>query len=442
MEKKMTRDKTRAVVPLKGFCAAVIAFFSLMLLPLGSPAAGAVRGQAVLERLIDEALANNPELKALKDREEAFSQRPSQAESLDNPKIGFSLLAIPTNSFSFNQEPMTQKQISVSQKVPFPGKLQLKGDIARKETQIVSEDYVERRNDLVRRVEDAFRNLLLVNKTIDVTKENRDLLKEFVKTTETKYAVGEGIQQDVLKAQVELSKMIDKLIALRQEKETAVARLNTLLYRPVRAPLKELEGIEIGGLRHPGFAFTEDELQKVAEVNRPVLMGAKQRIDRYRLALRLAEKNYYPDFDFGVSYGQRNDRPDFVSGVVMVTVPLWYKTKEDKKVAEEKWNIRQATEQYNTAKNKIFFRIKDALARIGKYREQIELFKTGLLPQSRAALESAISGYQVNKVDFITLVNNQVTLYNYEIQYYQAVTDYENTISEIEATVGKRLYFE
>ncbi|MEJ2695741.1 MAG: TolC family protein [Candidatus Sulfobium sp.] len=439
----MLREKLSVAVSLKGLCAVVVAASLLMLLPLVSSAEGTTdRGEAVLERLIDEALANNPELKSLKDREEAFSQRPSQAESLDNPRIGFSLLAVPTNSFSFNQEPMTQKQISIFQKVPFPGKLPLKGDIARKETEIVTEDYVEKRNDLVRGVEDAFRNLLLINKTIDITKENRDLLREFVKTTETKYAVGEGIQQDVLKAQVELSKMIDKLIVLRQNKETAVARLNTLLYRPVKSPLEEMEGIEMDGLRHPDFAFTGDELQKIAEVNRPVLIGAKQRIERYRLALRLAEKNYYPDFDFGVSYGQRDERPDFVSGVVMVTVPLWYKTKEDKKVAEEKWNIRQAMEQYNAAKNGIFFMIKDALARIGKYRRQIELFQTGLLPQSRAALESAISGYQVNKVDFITLVNNQVTLYNYEIEYYQAVTDYENTISEIEASVGKRLYIE
>jgi cobalt-zinc-cadmium efflux system outer membrane protein len=125
---------------------------------------------------------------------------------------------------------------------------------------------------------------------------------------------------------------------------------------------------------------------------------------------------------------------------VMVTVPLWHKTKEDKKVAEERANIRQAIEQYNAMKNALFFRIRDAVTQIGKYQKKIELFKTGLLPQSRAALESAISGYQVNKVDFITLVNNQVTLYNYEIEYYRAVTDYENKISDIEATVGKGLF--
>ncbi len=438
MEKTMPGGKGRTFVPVKGLCAVLIAVFLLLLLPLPSRAGG-TDGDAVLEKLVNEALANNPELKALKDREDAFSDRPSQEESLDNPKVGFALLAVPTNSFSFTQEPMTQKQISISQKIPFPGKLPLKGDIARKETEIVREDYVEKKNYLVMQVKEVFRNLLLINKTIDVTKENRDLLREFVKTTETKYAVGEGIQQDVLKAQVELSRMTDTLITLEQKKESTSARLNVLLNRPVGIPVTETGGIAIDGLKHPAFAFTDDELQKIAEANRPVLIGAKHLIERDRLALRLAEKNYYPDFDVGVSYGQRDERPDFVSGFVMVTVPLWHKTKEDKKVAEERANIRQAIEQYNAMKNTLFFRIRDAVTQIGKYQKKIELFRTGLLPQSRAALESAISGYQVNKVDFITLVNNQVTLYNYEIEYYRAVTDYENEISDIEATVGKRL---
>ncbi len=440
MEKTMPGGNGSTFVHIKGFCTLLIAVFFLVLLPLPSRAAGTDGGDAVLERLVNEALANNPELKALEDREDAFSQRPSQEESLDNPKVGFALLAIPTNSFSFTQEPMTQKQISISQKIPFPGKLPLKGDIARKETEIVREDYEENKNELVMQVKDAFRNLLLIDKTIDVTKENRDLLREFVKTTETKYAVGEGIQQDVLKAQVELSKMTDALITLAQKKESMAAHLNTLLNRPVDTPFREIEGIDIEGMKHRGFVFTQDELQKIAEADRPVLIGARHRIERSRLALRLAEKNYNPDFDVGVSYGQRDERPDFVSGFVMVTVPLWHKTKEDKKVAEERANIRQAIEQYNTMKNTLFFRIRDAVAQIGKYQKKIELFKTGLLPQSRAALESAISGYQVNKVDFITLVNNQVTLYNYEIEYYRAVTDYENKISDIEATVGKGLF--
>jgi cobalt-zinc-cadmium efflux system outer membrane protein len=193
-------------------------------------------------------------------------------------------------------------------------------------------------------------------------------------------------------------------------------------------------------LKPTGFAYGVHELEKIALENRPDLAAAKRMIEKSRLAVSLARKNYYPDFDVGVSYGQRSDRPDFVSGFVTVSIPLWHRTKEDRKVAEEKANVRRAEEQYNSMKNEIFFRIRDAALKIRKYTEQIDLFRSGLIPQSRAALESAISGYSVNKVDFVTLINNQITLYDYEIDYYKTLTDYENTLAGIEVMVGERLF--
>lgn len=393
-----------------------------------------------MEKLIDEALRNNPDLKAAEDRIEAAGERPPQEESLDNPRLGLGLMNIPTDTFKFTQEPMTQKQVSFIQKLPFPGKLPLKGDIARKDLDIAKEDLLERRNNLIMQVKTTYHNLLLINKTIAVTKENLDLLREFVKTAETRYAVGMGIQQDVLKARVELSKMLDMLISQEQMRDSLVARLNSLLYRPQGAKLTGLEGEDIESLKQTEFPYRLDELEAAAVENRPLLIGAGQRIEKSRLAVRLAKKNYYPDLDVSVSYGQREGRPDFVSGAVMVTIPLWYKTKEDRKLAEERANARQAEEQYNSIKNEVFLRLEDSALEIKRFREKINLFSTGLIPQSRAALESAISGYSVNKVDFVTLVSNQVTLYNYQIEYYRALTNYENKLAEIEATVGKRLF--
>ncbi|MGE5301433.1 MAG: TolC family protein [Acidobacteriota bacterium] len=414
---------------------------ALLLVPLFSASAGNSDSSSRLDKLIDEAITNNPDLKAADEKVQAFSERPAQEESLDNPRVGFGLMNVPTNSFSFNQEPMTQKQVSVIQKFPFPGKLPLKGDIARKDTDIMREDFLEKRNSLIMQVKTVYRNLVLTDKTIAITKENRDLVREFVKTAETKYSVGMGLQQDVLKARVELSKMIDMLISLEQNKESLVARLNALLYRPAgKGVAADIESDDVDSLKPADFAYTADELEKIAVENRPVLIGAKQRIERSQLAVRLAKKNYYPDFDVGMSYGQRQSLPDFVSGFVTISIPLWHKTREDRKVAEERANARQAEELYNSMKNEIFFKIRDSVSAAGKYKEQIDLFKTGLIPQSRAALESAIAGYGVNKVDFVTLVSNFVTSYNYRIEYYRALTNYENTLAEIEATVGKVLF--
>ncbi|MFI5294323.1 MAG: TolC family protein [Thermodesulfovibrionales bacterium] len=395
---------------------------------------------ASLDALIDEALRNNSELKATEDKVDVFSERPSQEESLENPRLGFGILNLPVNSFSFDQEPMTQKQVSVLQRIPFPGKLPLKGAIARKDVDIAKEEVAEKRNNVILQVKIVYRNLLLVDKTITVTKENRDLLRDFVKTAEAKYSVGMGIQQDVLKARVELSKMIDMLISLEEKKESLLARLNSLLYRRSGERLKDITWQDLDSLKPTPFPYTVEELENMAMENRPMLASAKQRIERSRLGVMLAKRNYYPDFDVAVSYGQRDKMPDFVSGSVMITIPLWYKTKENRKLAEERARTRQVEEEYNSLKNDIFFRLRDSVLEINKYKDQLDLYKTGLIPQGRAALESAMAGYGVNKVDFVTLVNNQITLYNYRIEYYKVLTGFENTISDIEAAIGKRFY--
>jgi cobalt-zinc-cadmium efflux system outer membrane protein len=420
---------------------AVLSLIMVLLFATLSSAETANQVPAVgLDALIDEALSNNPALKATEDNVDVLSEKPSQEESLENPRLGLSLLNLPVNSYSFDQEPMTQKQISLLQRIPFPGKLPLKGAIARKDVDIAKEGVAEKRNNVILQVKTIYWNLLLIDKTLAVTKENRDLLRDFVKTAETRYSVGTGIQQDVLKAQVELSKMIDRLILQEEIKENLLARLNSLLYRPSGERLKDIAWQDLDALKQTPFPYTVEELEKMAEENRPELASAKQRIERSRLGEQLAKKNYYPDFDVAVSYGQRENRPDFVSGSVMITIPLWFKTKEDRKLAEERARTRQVEDEYTSLKNDIFFRLRDSVLEISKYKDQLDLYKNGLIPQGRAALESAMAGYGVNKVDFITLVNNQITLYNYRIEYYKALTGFENTISDIEATIGKRLY--
>jgi outer membrane protein TolC len=394
----------------------------------------------IIDKLIEEAVNNNPELKAFEERIHVFEEKPSQAESLDNPRLKLSIMNLPVDTFRFNQAPMTQKQISIMQKFPFPGKLTLKGNMAEKALEIVKEEYVDKKNNIIMKVKVAYENIIFIYNAIEITERNKDLLREFVKIAETKYTVGKGIQQDVLKAQVELSKIIDRLIVLEQKRQSSVARLNTLLNRPTQMPFTD-----IGQRKQTSFNLTFENLQKIAEEEQPVLIGLKHLIERFRFSYKLAEKDFYPDFDVGISYGQRDDslteeRSDFLSGFITINIPIWYKTKESRKVAEEKANMRKATEQYNSMKNEIFFQIKDILTDIERYNQEIELFNTGLIPQSTLSLESAIAGYKVNKVDFITLVNNQITLYNYEIDYYRALTGYEKKIAELEAVVGKRLF--
>ncbi len=390
--------------------------------------------------LIDEAVRSNPELRSFQERIHAYEQRPSQTGSLDDPMLKLSIANLPVDSFRFDREAMTQKQISLTQKFPFPGKLGLKEDIANKEIEAAQEEYNEKKNSLIMQVKVLCNELLFLKKAIDITNENRSLLSELIRTAETKYAVGQGAQQEIVQAQIKLSYIIKQMILLEQREKTAAARLQTLLNRPLQ------DRLNISGeLTQTSAAFNFDDLQKTAETSNPALILMKHKIDQARLSLTLTEKEYYPDMEFGVSYGQRDDsdtaeRPDFFSASIAFNIPLWYKNKENRKVLEEKADERRAIEQYRAMKNDINFQLSRIKAELDMYRQEIEISKTGLIPQSVLSFESAMSGYEVDKLDFLTLINDQIQLFNFKIEFYRAVADHENSLAELEKTVGRPMY--
>jgi outer membrane protein TolC len=388
--------------------------------------------QLDLHQLIDEALKNNPELIAARYKADAFKEVPSQMGTLEDPKIEIGLLKVPMNTLSMN-EPM--KEITVMQSLPYPGKLSLKSEMAEKEAGAAEEEYRDMELKLIQMVKDAYYELYFVYKSIEITNKNKVILKDFVKIAEAKYSVGVGLQQDVLKAQVELSKTIDELIRFEGERQSAEARINILINHLPQTPIGRPRDII-----KSEFRFGIDDLQSIALENRPLLKGLQKLIERYKAAYNLSKLEYYPNFDLELSLGQERNTMNSFSGKFSLNVPLWYKTKQDKKVAEESYNINAATQRYHAAKNDIFLRIKEIIAEEEKGRKLLELFSAGILPQAAQSLSSAMAGYQVNKVDFLTLVDNQITLFNYQIQYERVLTDYEKRLAELEAVVGKKLF--
>jgi len=282
--------------------------------------------------------------------------------------------------------------------------------------------------------------LCFINLTIETTRQNKILLKQFVTIAETKYSVGKGIQQDVIKAQVELSKILDELIELDQLQADETAKLNILMNRLPQEPLAIPHG-----LTQTDYKFDLKTLQDLAENNRPFLQGIQSAINKFTITKKLAEKEYYPNFQVSFRYSQRQDspiqdHPDFVSGFIGVNIPIWFATKQRKKVAEENYRILTANDSYNAARNDVFLKIKLILDKEIKSRKLISLIKTGIIPQARQSLESALAAYSVDKIDFLTLIDNQVTLLKWEIKYHRQLTDYEQNLAALEHVVGQRLF--
>jgi len=427
---------------LKLFKLAKAVFLSILILVPFSSSAQSEKSWLNVDQLVEEALQNNPEILSAKQKWEVFKEKVPQARALPDPMLGFGIVNLPTN-FSFRDEDMTMKEISVSQMVPFYGKRRLMGEMAEKESEAVFNEIQEKTNRVIRDVKTSYYELSHVYRTTAVTQRNKEIMESFAKIAESKYSVGEGLQQDVLKAHVEVSKMVDELIMLGQRKRALEAKLIALLNRPPESPVGKPEEVIFRKL-----PLTIEELQKMALEMNPTLKGMKKMIEAKEKAYALAKREYYPDFNFKFAYGQRDNsrgpevmkRRDMLTGMMEMNIPIFYKSKQDRKVAETKADVLNWEAQYRAMKNEIFFMVADMTAMTNQRERQYELYRTGIIPQAGLQINSAMSAYRVNKVDFLTLLDSQITLYKYEIEYHQALTEYEKSVANLEAAVGKRLF--
>jgi outer membrane protein TolC len=410
-----------------------------------APEAGAIDKHSghfkhTLNKFIETAKQQNPNLHVAKNKINIYKQIPDQKSSWKDPMLTLGLANLPVDTFSFREQAMTQKQIQLTQEIPYPGKTTLMREAADKDVSIAKWNLKELELNIVRQVKESFYELCFINSALDTTQQNKVLLKQFVTIAESKYSVGKGIQQDVLKAQVELSKIMDELIELKQLQANETAKLNILMNRLPQEPLEIPHG-----LSKTNFKFDIQSLQELAEKNRPFLQGIQSTINKFTITKKLAEKEYYPNIQVGVRYGQRQDspvqdHPDFVSGFIGVNIPIWFATKQSKKVAEENYRIITAKDSYNAARNDVFLKIKLILDKEIKGQKLISLIKTGIIPQARQSLESALAAYSVDKIDFLTLIDNQVTLLKWEIKYHRQLTDYEQNLAALEHVVGQQLF--
>jgi outer membrane protein TolC len=385
-----------------------------------------------IESLVAEVLENNPEISVARERWAAAREKIAPAGALDDPMLGFGVVNLPSN-FDFNEEDMTAKEISLTQKFPFPGKRPLLREMAQKDADAVGSEAEETANQVVRKVKQAFYDLSHVYRTMEVTRHNQEILEDFASLARTRYSVGKGIQEDVLRVQVEISRMTDELNMLEQKKKALEARLNFLLNRPW-----DSQPGRPADLSFQRLDFTIDDLQRQALKENPILKSIQKRIEARQNTLALAKKDYYPDFSMKFAYGQRENRLDMYTGMVEINMPIFIKSKQERKVAESLAEIQAEEAQYAAVKNEFFYMIADLGSMARRLEKQIELYTRGIIPQSNLQIHSAMSAYMVNKADFMTLLDSRMRLYRDELELHQALTDYEKNLAALEAVVGKR----
>jgi cobalt-zinc-cadmium efflux system outer membrane protein len=409
----------------------VMAVAALLLSAVGSAA-----GEEPIIRvdpLVQEAMERSPKILAARERHAALKEKIPQAGALEDPMLGFGVVNLP-NNFDFNQEDMTMKEISVSQKFPFPGKRGLSEEVAAKEAEAGASEVDDITNQVVRDVKTIFYDLSHVYRAKEVTQRYKSLLEELAKITRTRYSLGQGIQEDVIRNQVEISKMVDDLIMLEQKKRALAAKLNYLLNRPQKSPVGQPAELDFSRV-----AFSIEELQQQAIADNPMLKALKQEIAARRKNVELAKRDYLPDFSLKFAYGQREDRLDMYTGMIEMNLPIFIKSKQERKVAEGYADVRSAQAKYDGAENEILYMIADMGSMVQRLERKNELYRTGIIPQARLQIDTAMSAYMVNKADFMTLLDSRMKLYRYELEYHDALTEYEKSLAALEAVVGRTL---
>ncbi len=407
--------------------------------------AASANGEEILTlpRAEQLALKQNPALATSRARARALAEVPPQVGTLPDPHLSFKAINLPVDSFSTTQENMTQLQVGVSQAIPFPGKLALREEAAQHLAQASTLSSEEVRLRVLRNVRIGWWNLFYLDRALEIVARNKTLLRQFITIAQTKYKVGRGLQQDVLLAQVELSKLLDIEIRLQGTRRNEEARLNALLGRPTHLAI-HLPG-KVKEMLPP--APPEKRLHELALHARPLLASRKEQISAARARVALAEKDYYPDFNIGAAYGFRQgvnpvnrvNRPDFASFGLSLNLPIFTSTKQDRALAQRKAEVAREEYALRDATEAVWSEASTSLADYSRSRRQAILFKTGIIPQASQTVASMLAGYQVGKVDFLNLVRSQITLYNYETEYWKALAGARQSMARLEAAVGKEI---
>ncbi|MEW6456706.1 MAG: TolC family protein [Acidobacteriota bacterium] len=380
-----------------------------------------------LDELISLALERNPKIKSIKNLVEAKKFRVTPEKTLPDPVIGFNVKNIGIDRFSVGEEMMSGIGFSFFQIVPFPGKLQLKGEIATKRALQTEESLKAETLSLIKEIKELYSRLFYYNKAIEILTKKKEILEKGLKLAEVKYAVGKGIQSDVFKAQVEISKIEEMIIPIREMIRIVRANINSVLDFPPERPVGIPEEIQFYELKIELNKLYEEAMKKS-----PVLREAELIIDENFNEVELAKKEFYPNFMVQGGKDFKGPFKDMYEIMVGIEVPLYYKKKQANLLSESLSKLSSSKNSYTSMKNEIYFMLNDNFIMAKTSENLIELYKDRIIPQATLTLESSLANYQVDRVDFLTLLSDINNLFTYEMDYFKELSNLWISTAKIE----------
>ena len=416
-----------------------IAFFLCIALwrPGPAPAAEApAKPTLTLAAAAREALDNNPEVSALRERLRVMEARAKQTSYLEDPEIVLQAMGVPlSNPVDFGKA--DNNSIGIRQKFPFFGKLGLKEKIANQESGMTEAQLRAKEREIISKVKTAYADLFMARKSVEILREQLEIIKSISDATGVRYQVGKVTQQDVLKSQLEQTQLMAQLAVAEQEAVGVEARLNAVLARPAPAPFDLPLELDV-----PAAALDPNALEQTALAHRPELAEAERGLQRAQGMYELAEKNRkYPDFMLGWDYVRMPTEmtKNRYQAMASITIPFspWTIGRRSEEVAEALAEIRAAKANREAMRNTTLMEIREAAAKVRAARQSLELYRQGLLSQADLSFSAALLAYQNSRVEFSSVLEAQRALKETRMGYYRAQVSLIQSTADLERAIGK-----
>jgi outer membrane protein, heavy metal efflux system len=382
-----------------------------------------------LEDLISELRKSNPDLGAARKRYEAALTRPAQEGALPDPRItvGWISNGYPWPGSGLGSEATSNIGFQVAQEIPYPGKLALKSGMARKEADSEAQMYRAKELGLIAQLKNRFYELRFIYEAIDLLHRNQELLQQLARVANVRYAAGKAMQQDVVKAEIEVSILETRLVLFEQKTHALAAEINAILNRSVDRPLGRPEPIADIPSLEPISA-----LQAIANQASPMVGAQQSIIDSRQLNVQAARKEYYPDFDFMSGYYNQGAMKPMWEFKVQVKIPLYYWRKQRYGLEEAGLRLNEAQRTYRYIQQDLSSGIRERYLAAEAARKLLDLYSKLIVPQSELALESSLASYETGGADFLTVLSNFVTIREYRMSYYEQQAEYMKALAGLE----------
>lgn len=385
-----------------------------------------------LKDLIREAEQNNPEIAAAERGYRASTHTASQASALPDTQLMVQHFSVgsPRPFAGYTNSDFAYIGVGASQEIPYPGKRGLRAQVANREADVRHAEIESLRRSVIDRLKAAYFRLAYLQDTLSTLQRSDQLLKDVEQVVESRYRVGQGNQQEVLKAQLQHTKILQEIATQHREIGQLEAQLKQLLNRSQLSPDIETEPLVA---RAPNRSISE--LLELARQQNPDVQVQQAMLARTQSQVGLAKKEFRPDF--GVQYMYENtDRKfrDYYMATFSVNLPNRGRRKAALAEAEE--NREQASKQLETEVQRRLAEVQNQYVIVQTSEEELKIYKDGLIPQSRATFQSASAAYQAGRQDFETLLSSFIDVLNLEIEYQRELSEHESALAHLETLTG------